>query len=136
MTTEQKPMNEVLQGVNIRMKATRTDRNPHMDDSMDMDHWRCVIRCGSESMSLVFSKGSGHHGAEPTLEEVLDCLASDAAGYDNAQSFEDWAGELGYDTDSRKAERTYKAIAKQAESLKRVLSEELYKALLWDTERL
>lgn len=136
MTTEQKPMSEVLQGVKIRMTATWVDHNPHMDDSSAMDHWKCKIYCGSQSMTVYFSKGYAHKGAEPTLEEVLDCLASDAAGYENARSFEDWAGDYGYDTDSRKAERTFKTIEKQAASLKRVLGEELYKALLWDTERL
>jgi hypothetical protein len=136
VTTTQKPISDVLRGVNVRFSCEYTDSNPCMDDSNNMDHWKCKIRCGSHAMTLVFSKGSGHNGAKPTLEEVLDCLASDGAGYENARSFEEWASEYGYDTDSRKAERTYKAIAKQAEALKRVLGEELYKALLWDTERL
>jgi len=135
MTTEQKPISEVLRGANVRFSCEYTDKNPHMDNP-EMDHWKCKIRCGRQSMTLVFSMGSGHHGKEPELYDVLDCLASDAAGYENARSFEEWCGEYGYDTDSRKAERTYKTIGKQAEALKRVLGEELYKALLWDTERM
>jgi hypothetical protein len=40
--------------------------------------------------------------------DVLACLASDASALDCA-SFEEWAADLGYDTDSRKAETVYRA---------------------------
>lgn len=38
----------------------------------------------------------------------------DSWGYENARSFEEWAGEYGYDPDSRKAEATWKAVGKNA----------------------
>ena len=80
--------------------------------------------------------GYGHNGKAPKAADILDCLASDAASYDNARSFEDWASEFGYDEDSRKAERIFKACGKQAIKLKRFLGEPAYERLLWDTERL
>lgn len=43
----------------------------------------------------------------PGLSEVLHSLLLDGAPHFNHQSFEDWAPELGYDTDSREAERIY-----------------------------
>lgn len=43
-------------------------------------------------------------------ELVFECLIIDAWGYLQAQSFEDWAGEYGYDTDSRKAEQMYREL--------------------------
>lgn len=87
-------------------------------------------------MNLVFSMGSGHHGKVPGLADVLDCLASDAATIDNAQSFEDWAAGLGLNEDSRKAEATFKACEEQAAQLKDLLSHEAYETLLYETERL
>jgi len=72
----------------------------------------------------------------PDAAHVLDCLASDASSYENAQSFEDWASEFGYDTDSRKAERIYRIVKRQAEQLKRTLGDEAYQELLWNTKRL
>jgi hypothetical protein len=86
-------------------------------------------------MTVYFSKGYGHHGAEPTVREVLDCLASDAATYDNAKDFEDWCAEFGFDSDSRKAERTWKVIGKQRQSLERLLGPEAFNGLLYDVER-
>ena len=50
-------------------------------------------------------------------------------GCEGAQ-LEDWCGEYGYDSDSRKAERTYKAIHEQSEKLAGFLGSELYEMLL------
>lgn len=121
----------------IKMTTKWADSNPNMtadDWSRGASHWKCQIRAGRRAMTTFFSQGSAHIG-EPTLTSVLDCLASDAAGFENAQSFEDWASEYGYDADSRKAEKTFKAISKQAEGLKRLLGEDAYGTLLWHTDR-
>jgi hypothetical protein len=50
-------------------------------------------------------------------DAVLDALVSDAASYLDARSFEDWCDELGYDHDSRTAERTYLACGEIAKKL-------------------
>ena len=99
-----------------------------------MSHYRCRIKCGRKSFGLYFSQGEGVKGV-PTLAGVLDCLASDAASYENAKDFEDFAAEFGYDSDSRSAERIYRAIRRQAEQLKRTLGDEAYQELLYETER-
>lgn len=43
----------------------------------------------------------------PALRDVLCCLVSDACVID-AGGFENWASDMGMDTDSRKAEKLYK----------------------------
>lgn len=141
-----KTLKEFIKAENLSMTAKRTDYNPNMDNSDDMDHWGCTITNDPERlndwkspaarMDLTFSMGRGHHGIAPELEDVLDCLASDAAGYANAQDFEDWASEYGYDTDSRKAEETYNTIGEQADDLRNLLGEEAFETLLWETARL
>ena len=60
--------------------------------------------------------------APPDLASVLSCLASAAAGYNNARKFEDWASEYGYDTDSRKAERIYRQVARLRDATRRLLA--------------
>lgn len=45
----------------------------------------------------------------PTLDAVLYALHSDAGGVRHGQTFEDWAGDFGCDTDSRKAEKCFNA---------------------------
>lgn len=44
----------------------------------------------------------------PLLRDVMSALLSDASAIDHGD-FESWASNLGYDTDSRKAETTYRA---------------------------
>lgn len=131
---------------NIRASAEWADWNPdlHLDEERreglrkpgdDMNHWKVTLRHGRKRMTVHFSMGLALTG-EPTAADVLDCLASDAASYVNASGFEDWCSDLGYDTDSRKAERTYKIVKRQAERLETLLGTDLYESLLWDTERL
>jgi hypothetical protein len=127
---------EFLTAHPIRMMTTRTETNPHMKDARNMHHYRCSLRTDSgRSLSVPFSMGMAHT-TSPTAEDVLDCLASDSAGVENSKSFEDWCGEYGYDSDSRSAERTYRACVKQAAGLKRLLGEAAYDELLWRTDRL
>ena len=120
----------------ITMTTHSVRENPFMDNSQSMNHWKCRLRCGRNSMTVYFSKGYGHRGAEPTLPEVLDCLASDAADYDNASSFDEWCDQYGFDADSRKVEKTWKTIGKQRDNLERLLGPSAYEALLNDTERM
>ncbi len=71
--------------------------------------------------TVVITLGKGHpfstpfrmgvaHTAPPDELDVLHSLLLDASCSD--QSFEDWCGEFGYDTDSRKAETTWKECRK------------------------
>jgi hypothetical protein len=64
----------------------------------------------------------------PEAADVLDALALDASGYDNAGSFEEWADEYGYDADSLR-------VGKQTDDLRRFMGSD-YDALVFDTESL
>ncbi len=70
----------------------------------------------------------------PTAAEVLNVLALDASGAD--LSFEEWCSEFGLDTDSRKAERTFKAVQRQTTKLRGFLSADQYQELTTDVESL
>jgi hypothetical protein len=120
----------------ISMSAGWADSNPNMADMpRGSSHWKCVLRCCKRQMTVPFSMGPAH-SKEPTVEDILSCCASDSATVENTRSFEDFADALGYDPDSRKAERIYEVCKRQAESLKRLLGPEAYETLLWDTEQL
>lgn len=136
MTAERTTLAEFIQTAGVTLTAEWADRNPHMDDSATMDHWKCKLRAGGRCLTVYFSKGIGHHGAEPTADEVLDCLASDSASIANTGGFKEWCAEFGYDTDSRKAHRTYKTCERQADKLCALLGPAAYGSLLFDVERL
>ena len=71
----------------------------------------------------------------PEIADVMDCIISDAQGFENSPHFEDWASEYGYDTDSRTAEKTFNAVSHQTNRLKKFLGYSLYQVAL-TTERL
>lgn len=130
-------------GISARAEwiAERPDRKDQGKDEQAWDrsarHFRVTLRCRSTSkrMTVYFSQGSAHT-REPEARDVLDCLASDAAGYDNAGDFGNWCSEYGYDGDSRRAERIYRTVKAQAGRLRAFLGEVGYERLLYRTERL
>lgn len=88
---------------------------------MEGDHWRVQLIGPGGKMSLTFTKGYGHEGKPPDLAEILRCVVSDAETLEGAASFEDWARDLGYSNDSRKAERIYAKVQAQTDKLKACL---------------
>jgi hypothetical protein len=132
---------DFVKSAGLSMTAAWTDTNPNMPNR-DMDHWRCTLKAGRSRMTIVYSMGSGHNGAEPKLCEVLDCLASDShslplpemAGSEE-EAFTEWCSEFGYDTDSRQHLRTYRACLSQSRRLRKLLGA-AFTTLLSDVERL
>ena len=58
---------------------------------------------------------------DPTTCDAAGSILMDASSYENARGFEDWAADLGYDTDSRTAERVYRAVERAHANVKRLL---------------
>lgn len=104
----------------IRLITEWTDSNPFADDSVPMNHWRCTLRCAGRQITLVFSMGMAH-GGPPSTGQILETLVMDASGAD--QDFEEWASDLGYDIDSRRAERIYRGVVGQTAELRNLLGE-------------
>ena len=58
----------------------------------------------------------------PKPADVLHSLALDGEAFFDGLTFEDWAANLGYDTDSRKAEAMYRACDETGRRLARMFS--------------
>jgi hypothetical protein len=115
--------------------APRGQGAPSYTSDMDsMDWWNVTLTMHGRQMVIPFGMGSGHRSAEPTAHDVLSAILSDASSIENARDdFEEWAGDYGYDTDSRTAERTYNQTVKQTDQLRAFLGD-LYDTYLWETE--
>lgn len=83
--------------------------------------YRCTLHYQGRRYSFDFWQGTACTG-DPTAEGCLECLLSDSIA--DAESFESWCSELGYYTDSRKAERTYKSCLVVAKNMKRLLGDD------------
>ena len=104
---------EFIQKHKITITSRYTDQNP-ADPSWQANHYICKLTRRTEDrkrkqFTIYFSKGYGLNG-EPRADEVLNCVAMDSSHIENCPDFEDWAPDLGYDTDSRKAFNIFKRV--------------------------
>lgn len=117
------PYNEALETAGMRF-AVRMTNDPIPEGFSPGSHaWKVTLRYRGRQMTVPFYTGS--MCGEVTAADVLHCLISDASSADN--TFEDWCADFGYDSDSRKAERTYKACQRIAVKLNKLLGSDLEK---------
>jgi len=125
----------------VEMECQGVAQPLHTEMPAGSFHWRCRLRNGGTgaSMTVPFSMGPALGSAPPAIGTVLGTLGSDAASWENAKIFEEWASELGFDLDDpaarQRAKRTFNAVERQAEALKRLLGDEAYDELLWHTDQ-
>lgn len=123
-------MTEFIKNNNVTMTFEQADSNPYISDMPSgSNHYKVTIKKNGKQFTTYYSQGPAiYHG--PEIEDVLNCLALDSLSFENARDFEDFANEFGYDTDSRRAEKIYRACEKTSKSMHRLFSdyqlEELY----------
>ncbi len=118
----------------VTMTCERIAKRPD-GISFGTNHFALCLHRGKNKMNLYYAMGFAHIG-DPKLEDVLDCLGSDANCIDNTNGFEDWASDLGFDKDSRSDEKIYQASLKSDNDLKILLGESGYNALLFNFEQM
>lgn len=116
----------------IKLKITFLKNDKYFnDDSAYRDIYKFKISRNRNSYTGTFGQSLIDMGKTPSEYDILSCLALD----NPCDSFEDFCSNYGYDTDSRKAERTYKAVVKQYEGLVRVLGNDSEYNPLWTSLR-
>jgi hypothetical protein len=96
------------------------------EDFAGADPWTVTLRRDGRTLAVPYYTGPGlrdRMADGPSAEDVLDCLLSDASTVESVSTFEEWCAELGYDEDSRRAERTYEAIKAQTVRLRAFLGD-------------
>ena len=121
----------------IRLDSERVGSRPDrfMADR-PMDHWKCVLKVPGtgplsrffRTSSFYYSKGHGDHGSRPTVVEVLETFHFDLCM--DADSFEAFCSEFGFDSDSITHLGIYKSMRKQNEKIRRLLGPGAVKELL------
>lgn len=79
---------------------------------------RCDCKGGRKSYTFTFGQSIAEGDRRPKMYDVLSCLQKYNCG-----TFEDFCYEFGYDTDSRKAERIYKAVCKEYKAVVRLFGD-------------
>ncbi len=128
----------------IYVESVAVPENPS-NTEWKADHWLVAFKTNKKpvlhNFRVYYSKGIGLRKkgknkffpdtpVKPTIEEVLECLQGDFQGLENSGLFEDWADEYGYNKDSRKAEKTYETVKRQAYEFKQFVGHSAYRELL------
>lgn len=93
-----------------------------LDEWQQKSHqWTVTLKYDRRQMTVPFFMGQALTH-EPTADDVLPALFMDA--YAKDMTFEEWALEMGYDEDSRKAERTFKECKKIGDKLEKLFGKD------------
>ena len=90
-------------------------------DKKTRDIYRCTLKTPLGSYTFDFGR-SINNSDQNTAPRPYDIFAS-VTKYD-CGTFENFCSEFGYDTDSRTAERTYKAVCKEFKNIARIYTPE------------
>jgi hypothetical protein len=112
-------LKELIQERNVR--ATSEYGAPENSEFTQSHGYTVTLKYQRRQMTTPFYMGYAHTD-EPTALDVLECLLSDSDVED--YEFEEWASNLGYDPDSRRAERIYKTATRQTKKLHQFLGED------------
>lgn len=110
----------IVNEMGVTFASTKVLERPNGEDwHAGATHWRVLIQRGKEEMTVHYSMGPAHQET-PNESDIFNCLLSDSQDVDG--TFEDWADMFGYDADSRKAERTFKACQQTLTDLQRLFN--------------
>lgn len=84
--------------------------------------WKVTLTYKNRKLTIPFYTGASIK--EPTAANVLYCLISDTRSVENSNGFEDWAVSLGYDPDSRKAEKIYNDCVGSSTKVRKLLGKD------------
>lgn len=122
MNSTIKSLNSLAKRVKIiNQYGAKLDYNEQDDWQRKSTGWHCTLRYQGRQYSFDFWQGSAITG-EPDAAGTLDCLLSDAQS--GEMEFSEFCREFGYDEDSRKSEKTWKACQKTSTAMKRLLGDD------------
>lgn len=124
MNEYEQQANDFLKSVNASIKIEWVEYALYFnDDDEPRNVYKVRIRRKPYSnlqhtAQFTFTFKANLMGDTPTAYDILACLTKGDPG-----TFEDFCWGYGYDTDSRKAERIYKAVCKEWRNVERVFGD-------------
>ena len=124
MTDHEKQANDFLQKTGATLKADLLGNFPYFDsDKESRDVYQITItRGGRKPWTFRFGQSIRNSDGvtKPTAYDVLSCVQRYDIG-----TFDDFCSDFGYDTDSRKAEKTYFAVQREVSECQRIFGDSM-----------
>jgi len=103
----------------VRLTIGTPVYSTHFDDDTTRRYvFPCKLQRNGKSYSFKFGQSISKDNEQPTMYDILACLEK----YES-YSFEDFCANYGYNEDSRKAEKTYKAVCKEYAAVERLFGD-------------
>lgn len=93
-------------------------RKYFLEDKEPRYVFKCKLSRGKKSYTFNFGQSIAAGGEEPNIYDILACLTKH-----DPESFEFFCSNYGYNTDSRAAEKIYKAVVKEYNAVNRLFGD-------------
>lgn len=126
-TTDTKPLAELCAELGITARVRELDSDLHRFPEWAKQGWIITLRYKGKRAQFRFYGGGA--SKTPTASDLVWAVAVDSTAL--KESFNDWAYEYGYSTDSITARSTYKACQRNGERLIKLIgSAEVFNQLV------
>ena len=117
----QKQANDFATENGIELVINGYDYKKHFaNDKEERYVFNCTLKHKGRRYTFNFGQSISEDCKEPTMYDILTCLEKYEVG-----TFDDFCSNFGYDNDSIKAHKTYKAVSKEYKNMLRVFGAEL-----------
>lgn len=115
----QQQANEFATKNGIKLKINFSKYGKHFADDKESRYiFNCTLSRNRKKYTFNFGQSIATGNEAPTMYDLLTCLEK----YENA-NFEDFCSNYGYDNDSIKALKTYKAVSKEYKNVFRLFGD-------------
>lgn len=120
-TNYQKQAQDFAKKYGIKLAVNHSTYKKHfVDDNTERWVFNYTLSCENRQYTFDFGQSINAGCEEPTMYDVLTCLQKYDVG-----TFENFCSDFGYDEDSRKAEKIYKAVSKEYNAMLRVFGADI-----------
>lgn len=115
----QKQANDFAKKHGIGLFINSSEYKKHFsEDTQERYVFNCTLRHNGKQFTFNYGQSIQAGGQEPTMYDILTCMQKYEVG-----TFDDFCGNYGYDNDSIKAHKVYKAVAREYKNMLRVFGE-------------
>lgn len=110
-------------GVTFSFKLANT-KVPSWDESRKCNHFVATFKQGKKRMSFDFFDSINNFQKGVAILDAYSALTCCSSEINCPDTFEDFCSEFGYEEDSRKAEKTFRALKKFSDKLNKFFDTE------------
>jgi len=115
----QQQANDFATATGTKLKINSSKYGNHFaGDEQKRFIFNCTLTRNGKKFTLDFGQSIAAEDTPPTMYDILSCLTK----Y-NPETFEDFCGEYGYNTDSINALNTYKAVKREFNGVNRLFGD-------------